>query len=37
MERRRVSRLRAVQGIVGFLLFQFVDLAVPALLHPESA
>ncbi len=35
MKRRRVFRVMAVYGIVGFVLLQIVDLAVPALLLPE--
>ncbi len=35
LKRRRVFRVMAVYGIVGFVLLQIVDLAVPALLLPE--
>ena len=35
LKRRRVFRVMAVYGIVGFVLLQLVDLAVPALLLPE--
>jgi len=35
LKRRRVFRVMAVYGIVGFILLQIVDLAVPALLLPE--
>ncbi len=35
LKRRRVFRVMAVYGIVGFVLLQVVDLAVPALLLPE--
>jgi TolB-like protein/Tfp pilus assembly protein PilF len=34
LKRRRVFRVMAVYGIVGFVLLQIVDLAVPALLLP---
>jgi TolB-like protein len=35
LKRRRVFRVMAVYGIVGFVLLQIVDLVVPALLLPE--
>ena len=35
LKRRRVFRVMAVYGVVGFVLLQVVDLAVPALLLPE--
>ena len=35
MKRRRVFRVMAVYGIVGFVILQVVDLAVPALLLPD--
>lgn len=35
LKRRRVFRVMAVYGIVGFVVLQVVDLAVPALLLPE--
>ncbi len=35
LKRRRVFRVMAVYGIVGFVILQIVDLAVPALLLPE--
>jgi len=35
LKRRRVFRVMAVYGIVGFVVLQLVDLAVPALLLPE--
>lgn len=35
LKRRRVFRVMAVYGVVGFILLQVVDLAVPALLLPE--
>ena len=35
LKRRRVFRVMAVYGIVGFILLQIVDLVVPALLLPE--
>ena len=35
LKRRRVFRVIAVYGIVGFVLLQLVDLAVPALLLPD--
>ena len=35
LRRRRVFRIAAVYGVVGFGLLQVVDLAVPALLLPE--
>jgi TolB-like protein/Tfp pilus assembly protein PilF len=35
LKRRRVFRVMAVYGVVGFVLLQLVDLAVPALLLPE--
>jgi TolB-like protein len=35
LKRRNVFRVMAVYGIVGFLVLQVVDLAVPALLLPE--
>jgi len=35
LKRRRVFRVMAVYGLVGFVLLQIVDLAVPALLLPE--
>ena len=35
LKRRRVFRVMTVYGIVGFVLLQVVDLAVPALLLPE--
>ncbi len=35
LKRRKVFRVMAVYGIVGFVLLQIVDLAVPALLLPE--
>ncbi len=35
LKRRRVFRVMAVYGIVGFVLLQILDLAVPALLLPE--
>ncbi|HSM36376.1 MAG TPA: hypothetical protein VK837_08285 [Longimicrobiales bacterium] len=35
LKRRRVFRVMAVYGVVGFVLLQIVDLAVPALLLPE--
>jgi TolB-like protein/Tfp pilus assembly protein PilF len=35
LKRRRVFRVMAVYGIVGFVLLQLVDLAVPALLLPD--
>ncbi len=35
LKRRRVYRVMAVYGIVGFLLLQIMDLVVPALLLPE--
>lgn len=35
MKRRRVFRVMAVYGVVGFVLLQVVDLAVPALLLPD--
>jgi TolB-like protein/Tfp pilus assembly protein PilF len=35
LKRRRVFRVMAVYGFVGFVLLQIVDLAVPALLLPE--
>ena len=35
LKRRRVFRVMAVYGIVGFLLLQILDLAVPALLLPD--
>jgi TolB-like protein/cytochrome c-type biogenesis protein CcmH/NrfG len=35
LKRRRVFRVVAVYGIVGFVLLQIVDLVVPALLLPE--
>lgn len=35
MKRRRVFRVMGVYGIVGFLVLQVVDLAVPALLLPD--
>ena len=35
LKRRRVFRVMAVYGIVGFVVLQIVDLAVPALLLPE--
>ncbi len=34
LKRRHVFRVMAVYGIVGFVLLQIVDLAVPALLLP---
>ena len=35
LKRRRVFRVMAVYGVVGFVLLQVVELAVPALLLPE--
>ena len=35
LKRRRVFRVMAVYGIVGFVVLQVVDLAVPALLLPD--
>jgi len=35
MKRRRVFRVIAVYGIVGFVLIQIMELAVPALLLPD--
>jgi TolB-like protein len=35
LKRRNVFRVMAVYGIVGFLVLQVVDLAVPALLLPD--
>ena len=35
LKRRRVFRVMAVYGVVGFVLLQVVDLVVPALLLPE--
>ena len=35
LKRRRVFRVMAVYGIVGFVLLQIMDLVVPALLLPE--
>lgn len=35
LKRRRVFRVMAVYGIVGFIVLQVVDLAVPALLLPD--
>lgn len=35
LRRRRVFRVAAVYGVVGFGILQIVDLAVPALLLPE--
>jgi TolB-like protein/Flp pilus assembly protein TadD len=35
LKRRRVFRVMAVYGVVGFVLLQIVDLVVPALLLPE--
>ncbi|MEN8145803.1 MAG: hypothetical protein ABFS14_12740, partial [Gemmatimonadota bacterium] len=35
LKRRNVFRVMAVYGIVGFILLQVLDLAVPALLLPE--
>ena len=35
LKRRRVFRVMAVYGIVGFVLLQIVNLVVPALLLPE--
>ena len=35
LKRRNVFRVMAVYGIVGFIVLQVVDLAVPALLLPE--
>ncbi|MGD8497033.1 MAG: hypothetical protein PVF05_12735, partial [Gemmatimonadales bacterium] len=35
MKRRKVFRVMAVYGIVGFIVLQIVDLAVPALLLPD--
>ncbi|MGD8496393.1 MAG: tetratricopeptide repeat protein [Gemmatimonadales bacterium] len=35
LKRRRVFRVMTVYGIVGFVVLQVVDLAVPALLLPE--
>ena len=35
LKRRRVFRVMAVYGVVGFVLLQIVDLAIPALLLPE--
>jgi TolB-like protein len=35
LKRRRVFRVMAVYGVVGFVLLQVVDLAVPALLLPD--
>jgi len=35
LKRRRVFRVMAVYGVVGFVVLQVVDLAVPALLLPE--
>jgi TolB-like protein/Tfp pilus assembly protein PilF len=35
LKRRRVFRVMAVYGIVGFVLVQIMDLVVPALLLPE--
>lgn len=35
LKRRRVFRVMAVYGVVGFVLLQVVDLALPALLLPE--
>ena len=35
LKRRKVFRVMAVYGVVGFVLLQVVDLAVPALLLPE--
>ena len=35
LKRRKVFRIMAVYGVVGFVLLQVVDLAVPALLLPE--
>jgi TolB-like protein/Flp pilus assembly protein TadD len=35
LKRRKVFRVMAVYGIVGFVLLQVVDLAVPALLLPD--
>ncbi|MEN8377031.1 MAG: tetratricopeptide repeat protein [Gemmatimonadota bacterium] len=35
LKRRRVFRVMAVYGVVGFVVLQIVDLAVPALLLPE--
>jgi len=35
LKRRRVFRVMAVYGVVGFVLLQIVELAVPALLLPE--
>jgi len=35
LKRRSVFRVMAVYGVVGFVLLQVVDLAVPALLLPE--
>jgi TolB-like protein len=35
LKRRRVFRVMAVYGVVGFVVLQVVDLAVPALLLPD--
>jgi TolB-like protein/Tfp pilus assembly protein PilF len=35
LKRRKVLRVMAVYGVVGFVLLQVVDLAVPALLLPD--
>ncbi len=35
LKRRKVFRVMAVYGVVGFVLLQVVDLVVPALLLPE--
>jgi adenylate cyclase len=35
LKRRKVFRVMAVYGIVGFIVLQVVDLAVPALLLPD--
>lgn len=35
LKRRRVFRVMAVYGVVGFIILQIVDLAIPALLLPD--
>lgn len=37
LKRRKVFRVTAVYGLVGFIALQVVDLLVPALLLPECS